>query len=102
MTLARSARRSRTRPSASLEATRASLACPSTSVRLRFELCGVALDASTDRRDNLSPEIFSPNVLNLTLVDLPGLTKIPVGDQPTDIERQIRNLVLDYVSKPNW
>jgi len=38
----------------------------------------------------------------LTLVDLPGLTKIPVGDQPTDIERQIRNLVLDFVSKPNW
>lgn len=47
-------------------------------------------------------EIYSPNVLNLTLVDLPGLTKIPVGDQPTDIERQIRNLVLDYISKPNW
>ena len=47
-------------------------------------------------------EIHSPNVLNLTLVDLPGLTKIPVGDQPTDIERQIRNLVLDYISKPNW
>lgn len=41
-------------------------------------------------------------MLNLTLVDLPGLTKIPVGDQPTDIERQIRNLVLDYISKPNW
>ncbi|KAI5475490.1 dynamin GTPase [Pseudohyphozyma bogoriensis] len=46
-------------------------------------------------------KIHSPNVLNLTLVDLPGLTKIPVGDQPTDIERQIRNLVLDYISKPN-
>ncbi|GAA5980399.1 hypothetical protein JCM11641_001791 [Rhodosporidiobolus odoratus] len=46
-------------------------------------------------------KIFSPHVLNLTLVDLPGLTKIPVGDQPTDIERQIRNLVLDYVGKPN-
>ncbi|GJN88891.1 hypothetical protein Rhopal_001862-T1 [Rhodotorula paludigena] len=46
-------------------------------------------------------KIYSPNVLNLTVVDLPGLTKIPVGDQPTDIERQIRNLVLDYVSKPN-
>lgn len=25
-----------------------------------------------------------------------------MGDQPSDIERQIRNLVLDYVSKPNW
>ncbi len=46
-------------------------------------------------------KIYSPNVLNLTLVDLPGLTKIPVGDQPTDIERQIRNLILDFVGKPN-
>ncbi|KDQ19612.1 hypothetical protein BOTBODRAFT_28180 [Botryobasidium botryosum FD-172 SS1] len=45
--------------------------------------------------------IYSPNVLDLTLVDLPGLTKIPVGDQPSDIERQIRNLVMDYISKPN-
>ncbi|KAI5995627.1 dynamin protein dnm1 [Pisolithus albus] len=49
----------------------------------------------------ISLRIYSPNVLDLTLVDLPGLTKIPVGDQPTDIERQIRNLVLDYVSKSN-
>ncbi|KAI0070705.1 hypothetical protein K474DRAFT_1713111 [Panus rudis PR-1116 ss-1] len=45
--------------------------------------------------------IYSPNVLDLTLVDLPGLTKIPVGDQPSDIERQIRSLVLEYISKPN-
>ncbi|KAH9851979.1 Dynamin central region-domain-containing protein [Lenzites betulinus] len=45
--------------------------------------------------------IYSPNVLDLTLVDLPGLTKIPVGDQPSDIERQIRSLVLDYISKQN-
>ncbi|KAK2467354.1 hypothetical protein APHAL10511_000589 [Amanita phalloides] len=45
--------------------------------------------------------IYSSEVLDLTLVDLPGLTKIPVGDQPSDIERQIRNLVLDYISKPN-
>lgn len=27
--------------------------------------------------------------------------KIPVGDQPSDIERQIRNLVTEYISKPN-
>ncbi|TFK48494.1 hypothetical protein OE88DRAFT_1664337 [Heliocybe sulcata] len=45
--------------------------------------------------------IYSPNVLDLTLVDLPGLTKIPVGDQPSDIEKQIRNLVLEYITKPN-
>ncbi|KAG9019102.1 Dynamin- GTPase protein [Tulasnella sp. 427] len=49
----------------------------------------------------ISLKIYSPEVLDLTLVDLPGLTKIPVGDQPTDIEKQIRNLVLDYISKPN-
>lgn len=49
----------------------------------------------------ISLRIYSPNVLDLTLVDLPGLTKVPVGDQPSDIERQIRNLVLDYITKPN-
>ncbi|EJU03783.1 hypothetical protein DACRYDRAFT_49126 [Dacryopinax primogenitus] len=49
----------------------------------------------------ISLRIYSPKVLDLTLVDLPGLTKIPVGDQPSDIERQIRNLVLEYISKPN-
>lgn len=46
-------------------------------------------------------KIYSTRVLNLTLVDLPGLTKIPIGDQPTDIEKQTRNLILEYVSKPN-
>ncbi|XP_006461708.1 hypothetical protein AGABI2DRAFT_185821 [Agaricus bisporus var. bisporus H97] len=49
----------------------------------------------------ISLRVYSPNVLDLTLVDLPGLTKIPVGDQPSDIEKQIRNLVVDYISKPN-
>lgn len=46
-------------------------------------------------------KIFSDRVLNLTLVDLPGLTKIPIGDQPTDIEKQTRNLILEYILKPN-
>lgn len=45
--------------------------------------------------------IFSPNVLTLTLVDLPGLTKVPVGDQPRDIERVIREMLLKFISKPN-
>lgn len=46
-------------------------------------------------------KIFSPNVVNLTLVDLPGMTKVPVGDQPKDIELQIRELILKYISNPN-
>ncbi|QLG72667.1 hypothetical protein HG535_0D03750 [Zygotorulaspora mrakii] len=45
--------------------------------------------------------IYSPYVLTLTLVDLPGLTKVPVGDQPPDIERQIKDMLLKYISKPN-
>ncbi|AGO09817.1 AaceriAAL174Cp [[Ashbya] aceris (nom. inval.)] len=46
-------------------------------------------------------KIYSPHVLNLTLIDLPGITKVPIGEQPPDIERQIRNLILEYVAKPN-
>ena len=41
------------------------------------------------------------SVLNLTLIDLPGMTKVPVGDQPLDIEKQIRDMLLTYVTKPN-
>ncbi|XP_008314083.1 dynamin-1-like protein isoform X1 [Cynoglossus semilaevis] len=46
-------------------------------------------------------KIFSPHVVNLTLVDLPGITKLPVGDQPKDIELQIRDLILKHISNPN-
>ena len=40
-------------------------------------------------------------MLTLTLVDLPGITKVPVGDQPEDIELQIREMCLKYISNPN-
>uniref|UniRef100_A0A6Q2ZIY0 Dynamin-1-like protein n=1 Tax=Esox lucius TaxID=8010 RepID=A0A6Q2ZIY0_ESOLU len=46
-------------------------------------------------------KIFSPHVVNLTLVDLPGITKVPVGDQPKDIEVQIKDLILKHISNPN-
>ncbi|KAG7269004.1 hypothetical protein CRUP_033496 [Coryphaenoides rupestris] len=45
--------------------------------------------------------VYSPNVLNLTLVDLPGMTKVPVGDQPADIEQQIRDMLMQFVTKDN-
>ena len=32
-------------------------------------------------------KVFSRSVVNLTLVDLPGMTKIPQGGQPDDIEK---------------
>ncbi len=63
-------------------------------------------EAKVGRNAGISPapinlRIYSPNVLTLTLVDLPGLTKVPVGDQPRDIERQIRDMVLKYIQKSN-
>ncbi|XP_008399295.1 dynamin-1-like protein isoform X2 [Poecilia reticulata] len=51
--------------------------------------------------DPIHLKIFSPHVVNLTLVDLPGITKVPVGDQPKDIEIQIRDLILKHISNPN-
>lgn len=63
-------------------------------------------DAKTGKNQGISPQpiglrIYSPNVLTLTLVDLPGLTKVPVGDQPKDIERQIKDMVLKHITKTN-
>ncbi|CAH2092109.1 unnamed protein product [Euphydryas editha] len=46
-------------------------------------------------------KIYSTRVVNLTLVDLPGVTKVPIGDQPEDIESQIRNLIIKYIANPN-
>ncbi|XP_042991049.1 dynamin-related protein 3B-like isoform X3 [Carya illinoinensis] len=46
-------------------------------------------------------KIFSPNVLNMTLVDLPGITKVPVGDQPSDIEARIRKMIMAHISQEN-
>ncbi|XP_063761606.1 dynamin-1-like protein isoform X3 [Eleginops maclovinus] len=51
--------------------------------------------------DPIHLKIFSPHVVNLTLVDLPGITKVPVGDQPNDIEVQIKDLILKHISNPN-
>ncbi|TPX74668.1 hypothetical protein CcCBS67573_g04053 [Chytriomyces confervae] len=45
--------------------------------------------------------IYSPNVLTLTLIDLPGLTKVAVGDQPKDIERLIKDMIMKFITKPN-
>ncbi|MBN3297540.1 DYN3 protein, partial [Amia calva] len=68
------------------------------------------IDAETDRvtgiNKGISPvpinlRVYSPNVLNLTLVDLPGMTKVPVGDQPADIEHQIRDMIMQFVTKEN-
>ncbi|KAL0947491.1 hypothetical protein HGRIS_013594 [Hohenbuehelia grisea] len=62
-------------------------------------------EAKTGRNAGISPlpinlRVYSPNVLSLTLVDLPGLTQVPVGDQPRDIGKQIRDMVMKYITRP--
>uniref|UniRef100_A0A673IFS7 Dynamin n=1 Tax=Sinocyclocheilus rhinocerous TaxID=307959 RepID=A0A673IFS7_9TELE len=68
------------------------------------------IEAETDRitgqNKGISPvpinlRVYSSHVLNLTLVDLPGMTKVPVGDQPHDIESQIRDMLMQFVTKVN-
>ncbi|CAH0600688.1 unnamed protein product [Chrysodeixis includens] len=66
------------------------------------------IEAETDRitgsNKGISPvpinlRVYSPNVLNLTLIDLPGLTKVPIGDQPVDIEQQIKGMIFQFIRR---
>ncbi|XP_076583947.1 dynamin-2-like isoform X1 [Chaetodon auriga] len=66
------------------------------------------IEAETDRltgsNKGISPipinlRVYSPHVLNLTLIDLPGMTKVAVGDQPHDIEHQIKDMLMQFITK---
>ena len=46
-------------------------------------------------------KIYSHKVINLSLIDLPGIAKIPIGAQPKDIESQIVDLIKFYIENPN-
>ena len=94
------------------------------------------IEDETNRRTNntksisenaIRLKIYSSNVVNLTLIDLPGMTKVridvngtfgnhlaitltllltfsfqvPLDDQPKDIERQVRDLIVKYIQNPN-
>uniref|UniRef100_A0A672ZFN6 Dynamin-2 n=1 Tax=Sphaeramia orbicularis TaxID=375764 RepID=A0A672ZFN6_9TELE len=73
-----------------------------------FEEVRMEIEAETDRitgsNKGISPipinlRVYSPHVLNLTLIDLPGMTKVAVGDQPHDIEHQIRDMLMQFITK---
>ncbi|KAH0954379.1 hypothetical protein HN011_007762 [Eciton burchellii] len=75
-----------------------------------FEDIRAEIEAETNRMagankgicpEPISLKIYSTSVVNLTLIDLPGITKVPVGDQPENIEGQIRELVSKYICSPN-
>ncbi|XAR62963.1 hypothetical protein NMG60_11022721 [Bertholletia excelsa] len=63
-------------------------------------------DRETGRTKQISSvpiylSIYSPNVVNLTLIDLPGLTKVAVEGQPDSVVHDIENMVRSYIEKPN-
>ncbi|XP_007172778.2 interferon-induced GTP-binding protein Mx2 isoform X1 [Balaenoptera acutorostrata] len=47
----------------------------------------------------ISLEITSPEVPDLTLIDLPGITRVAVGNQPHDIGLQIKALIKKYIQR---
>lgn len=49
----------------------------------------------------LNLDIYSPKVVDLRLVDLPGLIQIPKKDQPKDLRDIIKNICTPYVENPN-
>ena len=46
-------------------------------------------------------KIYSTKLIDLTLVDLPGLVKVPLKGQPENIDNQIKKIVLDFISNSN-
>ncbi|MFS7942451.1 putative dynamin, GTPase region, Dynamin superfamily [Helianthus anomalus] len=61
-------------------------------------------DRITGKTKQISPipihlSIYSPKVVNLTLIDLPGLTKVAVEGQSESIVEDIENMVRLYVEK---
>ncbi|KAL3615472.1 Phragmoplastin drp1e [Castilleja foliolosa] len=63
-------------------------------------------DRITGKSKQISPvpihlSIYSPNVVNLTLIDLPGLTKVAVEGQAESIVQDIETMVRSYIEKPN-
>eukprot|EP00892_Ulva_mutabilis_P006287 jgi/Ulvmu1/402/UM001_0409.1 len=53
----------------------------------------------SDRPIHLS--IFSPHVLTMSLIDLPGMTRIPVKGQPDDIADKLERMIMSYIRNPS-
>eukprot|EP00198_Chlamydomonas_reinhardtii_P011594 XP_001700931.1 dynamin-related GTPase [Chlamydomonas reinhardtii] len=45
--------------------------------------------------------VYSVNVPNLTLVDMPGLTKVPIDGQPASIVQELDDMARQYVKSDN-
>ncbi|CAN9512551.1 unnamed protein product [Ophioblennius macclurei] len=60
------------------------------------EMAGVGVGICDDL---ISLEIASPDVPDLTLIDLPGIARVAVKGQPEDIGDQIKRLIQKFITK---
>ncbi|KAG7463693.1 hypothetical protein MATL_G00179320 [Megalops atlanticus] len=60
------------------------------------EMAGVGVGISDDL---ISLEISSPDVPDLTLIDLPGIARVAVKGQPENIGDQIKRLIRKFITK---
>ena len=67
------------------------------------------IEALTDERcageknivdDPIVLNVYSPTCPDLTLIDLPGITRVPVGKQPKNIEEITKNMAKRYCEDP--
>lgn len=74
-----------------------------------FDIVRKEIEARTDflagsnkgiTHDPITLRVYT-QLYNLTFIDLPGITKIPIGDQPDDIDEQIKELINKYVKQAN-
>ena len=48
--------------------------------------------------DLISLQVTTPDAPDLTLIDLPGIVRNHIGDQPKDIEKQIKDLIHKHIT----
>ena len=76
-----------------------------------FEAVRAEIEAETNRTlgpgskavssEPIMLSVRSPHVPNLTLVDMPGLTKVATSDQPASIVRDIEEMAKAFIAPPN-
>lgn len=49
----------------------------------------------------ITMKLYSENVMTLTLIDLPGLVKVPTNDQPKNIVSRIEEITKTYIQNKN-
>ena len=65
--------------------------------KLTNDLCG---DSKGIVNTPITLSVYSSSVPNLTLIDLPGITRVPIDDQPENIEEITVNMATHYCVDP--